>query len=268
MVNETNIILVVLAGSLFMFLLVLVVVIFVVTYIKRARLKESQFQLELKNKDLDSLRGIIKAQEAERGRLGISLHDEIGPHLTLVKINLMKHKRVFDQGLIMKEDFDTDCELIDDIISKIRNVSIRLKPSFVFKEGLALSLKRFGESISSFYLTVYSTIDDERAIDNQAISNSYLILLEILNNLMKHDQAIKVSLYLDLSEKGLEIRINHDGIGMTMKEFNEKKEAGNGLGLNSIQSRLLILNGTIDMYREKEKHITRIIIPLAYDNEN
>jgi len=168
----------------------------------------------------------------------------------------------------MKEDFIEEFELIDDIISNTRSISKRLKPPFVLKEGLAIGLKRFGKSISSFYLTVHSTIDDEHKIDNQAISNSYLILLEIMNNLMKHDQAIKVDLYLDLSEKGLEIVLNHDGIGMTMKEFIEKKEAEKGLGLSSIQSRLLVLNGTINMYHEKKKHITHIIIPLAYDNEN
>jgi len=96
MVNETNIILVVLAGSLFMFLLVLVVVIFVVTYIKRARLKESEFQLELKNKDLESLRAVIKAQDAERGRFAVSLHDEIGPLLTVLKMNITKRMRALE----------------------------------------------------------------------------------------------------------------------------------------------------------------------------
>jgi signal transduction histidine kinase len=268
MVNETNIILVVLAGSLFMFLLVLVVVIFVVTYIKRARLKESKFQLELKNKDLEALRVVIKAQEAERERLAVSLHDEIGPLLTVLKLNVSKHMRALERGYLLKEDLDAEREFIDDIISNTRSISHQLKPHFIVNNGLTYGLKHFGESISSFYLSVNSTLENEELLDNQVVSNSYLILLEILNNLMKHDQPIKVDVHLGLLSNNLRILVKHDGIGMTTQEYLDKIEAKKGLGLSSIQSRLLVLNGSILFTRDENRHITELLIPLAYDNEN
>jgi signal transduction histidine kinase len=268
MVNETNLILVVLAGSLFMFLLVLVVVIFVVTYIKRARLKESNYLLELKNKDLESLREVIKAQEEERSRLAESLHDEIGPLLTVLKLNVSKHMRALERGYLMKEDLDAEREFIDDIISNTRSISHQLKPHFIVNNGLTHGLKHFGESISSFYLSVHSKLENEDCLGNQVVSNCYLILLEILNNLMKHDQPIKVDIYLDFVSNGLQLVIKHDGIGMTMQEFNERVEAKKGLGLSSIQSRLLVLDGSIQFSREEKKHVTHILIPLAHDNQN
>jgi signal transduction histidine kinase len=85
---------------------------------------------------------------------------------------------------------------------------------------------------------------------------------------MKHDQPIKVDIYLDYVSNGLQLVIKHDGIGMTMQEFTERVEAKKGLGLSSIQSRLLVLDGSIQFSREEKKHVTHILIPLAYDKQN
>ena len=64
--QQANIVVVIVIGSLIMFLLTLVIVVFVVTYSKRMRDKESRYQLSIKNKEVESLRGVIDALYAER----------------------------------------------------------------------------------------------------------------------------------------------------------------------------------------------------------
>ena len=263
--NQTNIVIVIVIGSLIMFLLILVIAVFVVVYSKRMKDKESKYQLSIKNKELELLRGIIDAQDTEREKIASSLHDEIGPLLTVLKLNITKHTRSLDKQTLVVNDLLQERKFIDEIIDNIRNVSHELTPHFIKNNGLVYGINHLVSSISNPHITIYPEIDDKTLLNNNLTVNCYRIILELLNNIIKHDTAKQVEIMLKHLENQLEITINHDGCGLDHSEYthllsNNKK----GMGLNSIHSRLLILNGKI-MYSKTPKPSIQLLFPLKHE---
>ena len=55
--------------------------------------------------------------------------------------------------------------------------------------------------------------------------------------------------------------MNHDGKGVTNKEFDSFEAKSTGMGLTSIKSRLVLLNGELNFGRIKEMASTEIVVP-------
>lgn len=255
MENETNIVVVIVIGSLIMFLLALLIIVFVVTYSKRLKEKETMFQLSIKNNELELLRGVIDAQDAEREKIAASLHDEIGPLLTVLKLNITKHSRALDKQTLHTEDLQEERIFIDSIITNVRNISHDLTPHFVKNNGLSYGLTNFSAAISEPSIQILSEIDDKALLNKALTINSYRIVLELLNNIMKHDKPSEIIITLSQEEEFFCLTIKHDGKGISHQEYLSflHENSTSGLGLNSINSRLLIHNGTI-LYSQEQNH--------------
>ena len=104
--EKSSIILGVITGSALMVVLVLVIVIFVVQAIKRLERKENEHTISLKNKELEQLRAVIEAQESEREKLAVNLHDEVGTLLSTLKLNVSRHKRSLSKNKLTEEAED------------------------------------------------------------------------------------------------------------------------------------------------------------------
>lgn len=255
MENQANIVVVIVIGSLIMFLLALLIIVFAVTYSKRMKEKETLFQLSIKNNELELLRGVIDAQDAEREKIAASLHDEIGPLLTVLKLNITKHSRALDKQALRVEDLQEERAFIDSIITNVRNISHDLTPHFVKNNGLSYSLTNFSAAISEPSIQIFSEIDDRSVLNKTLTINSYRIVLELLNNIMKHDKPSEIIVSLSLEYDVFNINVKHDGQGISQQEYLSflNEHTSSGLGLNSINSRLLIHNGTI-LYSQEQNH--------------
>ena len=267
--QQANIVVVIVIGSLIMFLLTLVIVVFVVTYSKRMRDKESRYQLSIKNKELESLRGVIDAQDAEREKIAASLHDEIGPLLTVLKLNITKHTRSLDKHTLTVEELLEERKFIDSIIENIRNVSHELTPHFIKNNGLTYGLQNLVSSISRPVIHINSEIDDKTILNTNLTINCYRIILELLNNIMKHDQAEEINVFLTHDNVHFRIEITHDGTGLDQEEYLQLLNNGkrSGLGLSSVHSRLLVHNAII-CYSKVPTPKIELLFPLRHEQEN
>lgn len=267
--QQANIIVVIVIGSLIMFLLTLVIVVFVVTYSKRLREKENRYQLSIKNKELELLRGVIDAQDAEREKIAASLHDEVGPLLTVLKLNITKHTRALDKQALSVDDLLEERKFIDSIIENIRNVSHELTPHFIKNNGLTYGLRNLVSSISKPEIQIHSEIDDKTLLNTNLTINCYRIILELLNNIMKHDQSEEIHVYLSHDAQHFRILITHNGNGLDQEEYLQILNKGkqSGLGLSSIHSRLLVHNAII-CYSKVPTPIIELLFPLKHEQEN
>lgn len=260
--DEKNVVLTIIAGSALIFLLILVIIIFVVYYSKKILQKESDFALSLKNKELELLRAVIQTQESEREKIASNLHDEVGPLLSTLKLNISKHKRSLEKKLLTSADLDIEREFIDNIIDNIRTASHHLTPQFVLKYGLIKGLENFISPIVSPKIELTTNLEHEYNISKQITINVYRITLELVNNAIKHGDPKKMGITLLQHENVLEISLIHDGKGLNEDIYNSKSDEKHGLGLHSIKSRILILNGTIKFYQKEKESITQLQIPI------
>lgn len=261
--DQTNVILLVLLGTLVMFVLILVIVVFSVLYSRRMNEKDHVHRLELKNQELVKLRAVIAAEEAQKEKIAMNIHDEIGPLLSALKLNYSKLERHIDKGEVTKELIQSDKSFMDDIINKVRRVSHDLSPHYLMKFGLIHAIENFMDSYEDIESVVSSDLDE----NNFQIAKShwihvYYMVTELVNNCIKHDSATEFSLSFELIPGNVELIIGHNGKGISTEDFNKFAEQSKGLGLDSLKTRAVILNSTITFYNDDPSDVRiEIIIP-------
>jgi signal transduction histidine kinase len=178
------------------------------------------------------LRAEIQASEEERKRIASDLHDEIGMMLTSAKM-VVVHSFRKEEAIV----------LIDKSINKIREIIHQLHPSVVDQFGLKAALE---ETLETTALSVAFNLDFEigtfKIHKKDVQINIYRIVLELLNNTIKHAHAKNVYLKIsEVAEKRLCIEISDDGIGF------DTETVVKGIGLNNIKSRIQVMNGVYEV---------------------
>jgi signal transduction histidine kinase len=131
--------------------------------------------------------------------------------------------------------------------------------------GLKITLESLIERINSNGGTHFSfqIFNLEEKIDAQIEINIYRIILELVNNIIKHAKAKKASIQLIFENQLIMLITEDDGIGFN---HSNQKVPGTG-GLLNIKSRTESMNGKIKIDSKEGKGTTIIIEIPIYNNE-
>ncbi len=201
---------------------------------------------------------LLTAQEKERRRISRELHDELGQSLAVLKLRL----RFLERNL--KEDqgrLKTECEeslgYIDQVLEEVRRLSRDLSPSVLEDLGLSNGLRWL---INNFVKSNTLKIDlDIREVEIDQLFPQdvqiiiYRILQEAITNIEKHAQASRVSVTIQRQEKMLSFSVEDDGRGFDVVEVAGKSTLVRGLGLTTMQERVRMLSGSIEVRSQKGK---------------
>lgn len=231
----------VLAGMLGMFVLAMGVVFFFITYQRRLfKQKQENQQLE-SDYQQELLRATIRSQEKERNRIGKDLHDEVGALLTtsglyLSQMNSGISEEKFTQ---LKSKIST---LLEETVSSVRSISHDLKPVLLENFGLLEAMTSVVDRLNqSNMITAILVHDVKGNIDKDQELDWYRILNELISNTLKHARASAIEINISGWSQSLKVEYKDDGIG-----FIDDKKKLYGLGLRNIESRLKLMNGTIE----------------------
>jgi signal transduction histidine kinase len=91
----------------------------------------------------------------------------------------------------------------------------------------------------------------------------YRIVLELLNNILKHSQANFIEIEQLWHQQQYRLLISHDGDGLTQQAFEKHNNQPGGMGLKNIAARIRLLEGSIRFEKEFNKSIyaIQIVIP-------
>lgn len=190
----------------------------------------------------------INTLEKERRRIASDLHDDVGPLLSAVKlqINHLDGQNEEEAQLIRKSS-----RYIDDIIKRMREISNDLLPNVLIRKGLAAAIQDFlGKMSDSSDLRITFTCPQEQRVDGTIEVNVYRIVQEIVHNTVKHAQAKHLQIQLVIDDHTLRLASVDDGRGFDYKEMIAKND---GLGLLNLQSRAEVMGGEFDFTTEKGK---------------
>ncbi len=259
--NENDIVLIVVSGTLLMMLFISVIILFAITYNRKMQKKNSEYALSIKEKELEMLKKIIETQESERDKIASNLHDEVGPLLSKLKLDMSSFKRQFEKGTLTVEKLDNEREFIDIVIENVRSVSHDLSPQFLLKFGIVKAIKNYVSNIENLKINVLEK-EKEVHLSRTTSVNTYRILLELINNIIKHDNATEIEIIFEKTDVFFRVIILHDGKGISNEEFKLFVKNSKGLGLTSIQSRILILNAILDFENKtKGKSSIKLSMP-------
>lgn len=208
--------------------------------------ESSQFKRKILN-------AVIDTQEKERKRFAEDLHDGLGPLLSSIKIylNLISAKKIDDQEKQNLVRYTN--ELIDEAIRSTREISNNLMPSLLADYGFLVTIKSFCKKIN---ITGLLEIEIETEgytdrLDQHIEITLYRIILELINNTLKHAQASNV--YIKLIKHDHKVHLSYTDNGKGFNISNIKSKQNSGMGINNIFSRVESLLGECEYFSEENK---------------
>ncbi|HUR67076.1 MAG TPA: sensor histidine kinase [Chitinophagaceae bacterium] len=226
----------------------------------RYRLRQrNKYQQGLNRQQNDLFNAIASAQEQERKRIAQDIHDGLGSVLSAAKLKMAEVKESKPE-LGADEKFIAGIGLIDEASSELRNISHNIMPATLSKLGLVPALKNLIEKISSGKGLQVTFIAHEMGhrLDEQKGISIYRIILELINNVVKHAHATKGAVQLVGYTDYINLTVEDNGCG-----FQAGSHEKGGIGLGNVAARVEYLKGKMDIDSAPGKGTTIIIeIPL------
>ena len=201
------------------------------------------------NLRIEDLAGrLITAQEEERARLARELHDDITQQIASLSISLISLKRRLPSDLTERHVEVNGLQQKATALSEaVRHLSHGLHPTVLKHLGLVAALKGLCAEFESLKTIEVVFHADDRLTDipEDVALCLYRVAQEALHNAVRHAHAHRVEVSLAVVEKELELRIADDGRGF------DRAEQRRGLGLSSIDERVRLVTGRMEIRSEK-----------------
>ena len=244
-------------------LLVLIILSFLtfITYQRNKVFNEQKLSVVEKEKEAQILRAMVSGEEQERRRIARDLHDGLGANLATVKMRISALRNTIP-GIQDADSYNKAEELIDAACDNVREISHDMMPGSLSKYGLEVALEDMCDAIQKSNEIDVSFIPFglDKIVDEVSEINIYRIVQELLKNVIKHAEAKEVIVQLSLEDDLLHIVVEDDGKGFDMERLNIFE----GIGIGSIQSRVIYLNGKMDIDSQTNKGCTvNIEIPIS-----
>ena len=176
---------------------------------------------------------LIRAQEGERKRIAVELHDSVGQSLSAVKYTLERGLEMLRQPKLgkPKEVFELAVRRIQEAAENIRAISTDLRPKILDDLGAASAVQWFCRDFAEIYPGL--AINTELAVSDRDVPGRlatvvYRCVQELLNNVAKHARARNVWVLLAREDDVLTLQVRDNGVGLD-KATPESRRHGSGL---------------------------------------
>jgi signal transduction histidine kinase len=247
--------------SLVFLVIVVGLIILVTSYYRKKKIHLIE-KRELNQKfESELLKTQIEVQEQTMQTIASNLHDNIGQLLSLTNITLGS----IDISNTEKAEtkINTSVELVNKSIKELRELAKLLQGEQLLQNGIGYAIE---QEVNWLRKTeAYEVIFENGMLEQASASpQTDLVILrlfqEISNNIIKHAQATKIVIQLHQEENQLFLSIKENGIGF---DYQMAKNSGQGLGLNSIEKKAQLINGSLDVQSSLNKG-TQIVIQIPY----
>jgi PAS domain S-box-containing protein len=213
--------------------------------------KKATAELNELNKELRQLTArLIQSQEAERQRIARELHDDISQRLALLMMDIDAW-----QGEIPFQRTSDHCTLrrvmaqLDELSTDVHNLSHRLHSTKLQHLGLPAALQDLCQQFSTRH-SIPIQVDAESvppSLPEMISLCFYRVAQEALKNAVKHSGSPRIDVRVRYGEQILRMHIQDFGTGF------DAASPGSGLGLMTMQERLRMVGGTlqIDSFPER-----------------
>jgi signal transduction histidine kinase len=226
-----------------------VIVVFTIT-----RLHELQTGLEIRVRDRAAQltreisereraqEEVLRVSEREQRRIGRDLHDGLCQHLAATALNCqLLREELAEQDSPGTARAQKIVELIEESIRLSRQSARGLDPVAIDAEGLMLALEEMAAATTQLF-RVPCTFECESPVpihDAPVAEHLFRIAQESVRNAVAHSRASCIAITLESTEKGLELRVEDDGIG-----FGHGAADTPGMGLRIMPQRARLIGAS------------------------
>ena len=192
-------------------------------------------------------RRLEAAKEDERRDIARELHDELGQSVTAIVIGL--HLVTLDDregrhAARLKETV----ALAEKLITRVRTISLNLRPPLLDELGLVTALRGFLESQGqqSGLAIDFDADGVDQKLASELQVGAFRIVQECLTNIARHAAATKVGVRIAAEGEQLVIEVRDDGRGFDVAATLAAAARGRHLGLLGMQERITVLGGQVE----------------------
>ena len=217
---------------------------------QRVRERTAALQREVAERQrLD--REVAEIADRERRRLGRTLHDSLGQHLTgtALAAQLLREKLAARSSTEVA-DADKVIRHIEEGIDLTRNLAHGFFSPELAADGLAVALQGLAANISERF-GVNCDFNGDEAVqmpDSTTATQLYHIAQEAVMNAVKHANAHKIEIELARRNRELTLTVIDDGAGLP-----EKIPQPPGLGLRLMAHAAALIGGKFSVERNKSR---------------
>jgi len=204
--------------------------------------------------DAESLDHLIAAEQDERRRIALFLHD--GPVQTLAGIALMldatlhsiETGKLEDAKKVLSKALDRQRTTI----RELRDLSFALEPVVLRDQGFAAALHALAEQIGAANrLRIDLNVAESDQLGETAQVALYTIIRELLEQAVRRGPPNRMSVTMTANlDGGIETRVSDDA------EPERRRRT-----FEAIEERVTQLHGTIDMTVEQERTTVTVVLP-------
>jgi signal transduction histidine kinase len=201
-------------------------------------------EIEVARSRLERLsRRLVEVQEAERRYVSRELHDEVGQTLTALKLKLQASARESSESA--KEGQQEAQVLVSDLLARVRDLSLDLRPAMLDDLGLVPALmwyfERYRARTHIQVLFKHVGLEDRR-LPAEAETGAYRIVQESLTNVARHARVSEVTVRVWAGEVTLGVQIEDRGAGFNL---DTALAAHTSTGLTGMRERVSLLGGRL-----------------------
>lgn len=186
---------------------------------------------------------LVEVQEVERRDVARELHDEIGQLLTGVKLRL--DLAVKGAAPPIAESLAECVELVQELVSRVRRLSLNLRPPLLDELGLEKALvahfDRYTAQTSVHVLFSSSGLADQR-LAVVVETATFRIVQESLTNVARHADVEVATVEVRVADKRVYVTVADRGRG-----FAGDISTSAGAGLSGMRERITLLGGVFDV---------------------
>ena len=247
--------------SIIIISILLLIIILFYFFFQNTRLKEKNKLKDIQSKiQQNIINASTSGQEIERKKIAAFLHDNISALISSAGL----HLTVFSAtNKIESEEITKTKKILNEAHDKVRDLSHQLLPSLLARFGLFYALNDLCEknSNSSINFEYSSTMKRTTRYNEDFEMKMYFMIMELLNNIIKHSHAKNAFISIDERDHSLFIHVRDNGKGFDTGEFKTIE----GFGLNQIRARVINIDGEITIQSKiKSGTSIHIRVPIYY----
>ena len=189
-------------------------------------------------------RQVLSAQELERRRIALELHDGIGQTLSAIKFFVENNLSAMTQESgIQNTKIEMVVPKLQGAIEEVRRISMDLRPSLLDDIGIIATLSWFCRESQQTYQNLAFSLDVENTqetdIPKELKTEMFRIVQEAVNNACKYSAAKNIQISLKIDGKHIHLWIKDDGKGFDYQKIADLQgySESKGLGLTGMRER-------------------------------
>jgi two-component system CheB/CheR fusion protein len=212
-----------------------------ITVRRQAERRILEYQEKLQHMAFDA----TVAEEQERRRIAVDLHDRIGQALAAARMKMMTvYERTSGDA---RETIQQALDLVAQTIADTRTLMFDLSPPVLYDLGFREALSWLAEEVEGRHgvhveITEYGTPPQ---LDETTAAILFRSVRELLMNVVKHSDARQVHVSVRTDTDRHEIEVRDSGRGFDLDAVT--RPSGTGFGLFSVREQMSRLRGTLEI---------------------